>query len=190
MPAPQTGDAADRAGADPSVGAPPESVAPPRAIDARRKPEGSRWYGWQTLATDGAAVALLAIGVAAEKGPVIGVSAATFALGGPIVHLAHGRGGAAAGSLGLRVGIPVAGFFVGAAMQHCNHTSEADDLCGFEGAAIGMLAGAGIAMLLDSALLAHEDARREQPQRVARLFVSPAVSMSKSSGTVGLVGTF
>jgi hypothetical protein len=195
LPAPQTRDATDWAGAGGAFDAPRASVAPApqaaRAPDgATEKLAGSHWYGWQTLATDGAAVALLATGIATSSEGVGFFSAATFALGGPIVHLAHGRGGAAAASLGIRVGLATAGFFAGAAMEDCNHSSEGDDFCGLEGAAIGLLAGSGVAMILDTVLLAHESVRREQPQRTGVLFVSPAVSVTKSSGTVGLAGTF
>jgi hypothetical protein len=153
---------------------------------------GSRWYGWQTLMTDGVAVALLATGIEAQSGGVAALSGATFALGAPIVHLAHGRGGAAAASLGIRVGMATVGLFGGAWMESCSsHTSEDEGtVCGMQGATIGLLAGAAGAMIIDAALLAHEDVRREQPKGTAALSVSPTVSVTKSSGILGLAGAF
>jgi hypothetical protein len=197
--APQTRDGADLAGADGASDASRANIV--RAPQPTETDDGgtetaprSHWYGWQTAATDGAAVALLATGIAAESGELAGFSGATFALGGPIVHLAHGRGGAAAASLGIRVGLATSGFFAGAAMKSCPPSSseEEDDsyACGLEAAAIGMLVGAGAAMVIDTAFLTHEDIRPERPQRTAALSVSPAVSVTKSSGTVGLAGAF
>lgn len=191
VPAPQTRDRADGDEA-PQAGV----VGAPQATEAdeggTEKPLRSRWYGWQTLATDGAAVALFATGVAASSGELAAFSGAPFALGGPIVHLAHRRGGAAAASLGIRLGLATSGFFVGAAMKSCGPSSEEDTgyACGLNAAAIGVLAGAGVAMIIDTAFLAREDVRLERPQRTAALSVSPAVSVTKSSGTVGLAGAF
>src|SRR5215467_11328850 len=62
----------------------------------------TRWYGWQTLLVDGAAIGL---GVATRNA---GVFLGAYALGAPIVHVAHERFGEAAGSLGLRVVMPLA----------------------------------------------------------------------------------
>jgi hypothetical protein len=186
VPSPQTRDVAEQGGAQRSVDAAPESVRQaPRVVEARRR---SHWYGWQTLATDGVTVTLLASGIAAQRGALVAFGAATFALGGPIVHLAHGRGDAAAASLGIRVGVPFVGAFVGAVIEDCRHSDN--EGCPLEGAAIGLLAGTGAAMILDTVFLAHEDIPREQPQRTARLSVSPSVSVTKSSGTMGLTGTF
>jgi hypothetical protein len=81
------------------------------AADPAAAPAAS-WYGWQTLATNGGAAALLlgalAFGEARADGAaygLLGLSLATFALGGPIVHGVHRHGGKAAVSAGLRVGL-------------------------------------------------------------------------------------
>jgi hypothetical protein len=164
--------------------------------DGTEKPAGSHWYGWQTLTTDGAAIALLATGVATSSAGLAEFSAATFALGGPIVHLAHERGGTAAASLGIRVGLAAVGFLGGvAAARNCGSSSGQEDdngnfACVVEGAAIGLSVGVAGAMIIDAAFLAHEDVGREQPQRTAALSVSPTVSVTKSAGTVGLAGVF
>ncbi|MEP7053025.1 MAG: hypothetical protein ABJB12_21855 [Pseudomonadota bacterium] len=67
----------------------------------------SHWYGWQTLLTDGGAVALPVVTSTFRNEPATTVAlvagASVLALGAPIVHLAHGRRGASALSLGLRL---------------------------------------------------------------------------------------
>jgi hypothetical protein len=76
----------------------------------------STWYGWQTLLTDGGAIALPVIASAFQNEPATIVAlcagAGAFVLGAPIVHLAHGRRGAFALSLGLRLALPALGFAV------------------------------------------------------------------------------
>jgi len=73
------------------------------------------WYGWQTLGTDGVA-AMLASGALATGGDETfwGLSIGTFALGAPIVHVAHGRPLVALGDFVLRLGVPFVGMFLGA----------------------------------------------------------------------------
>src|SRR3954469_29359 len=72
------------------------------------------WYGWQTLATDGAGLALIVTGGAPQyRGPAavtaasIGVGA--LFLGGPLVHVAHGRWGTGVLDFGLRLTLPLVG---------------------------------------------------------------------------------
>jgi hypothetical protein len=76
----------------------------------------SHWYGWQPLLTDGGAIALPIIASTFNNEPATTVAlcagAGAFVLGAPIVHLAHGRPGAFALSLGLRLALPALGFAV------------------------------------------------------------------------------
>jgi len=62
------------------------------------------WYGWQTLLVDLGSVLTIPLG---------GVGLAGYALGAPIVHLAHGQVGRGVGSLGLRLALPLVGGAVG-----------------------------------------------------------------------------
>lgn len=197
MPAPQTLNGGESDGA--SDAAPAGIVRAPQATEARtgetEKPLHTHWYGWQTLATDGAAVAVLAAAIAASGGvgktraPAWGFSFATFALGGPMVHLAHGRGDVMAASLGIRFGLATAGYLAGTyTLNDCSSASNSDEgFCYVRGGLIGMSIGAAGAMIIDAAFLAREDVPRE---RTAALSFSPAVSVTKSSGTVGLAGAF
>jgi hypothetical protein len=76
----------------------------------------SHWYGWQTLLTDGGAIALPVLASTLGNEPATTVAlcagAGAFVLGAPIVHLAHGREGAFALSLGLRLALPALGLAV------------------------------------------------------------------------------
>lgn len=109
----------------------------------KKKKNPSGWYGWQVLITDGASIAALAVAPPA--------SVAGYALGGPIVHLAHGRLDNAAASLGTRVLLPPAFAFVAGALL--------DDRRGGDFGGLGMLAGGAVgvvsAMALDAALYAR-----------------------------------
>jgi hypothetical protein len=94
---------AGRAQADPGSGKPPAVATE------------TRWYGWQTLLTDGGAVALPVVAATSRNEPLTAVAlvagAGVFALGAPIVHLAHGRPGAFGLSLGLRLALPALAAF-------------------------------------------------------------------------------
>src|SRR5262245_27043284 len=76
--------------------------------DAVEEPKHtSSWYGWQTLSTDAAAAALVALSTAPDSltpKTILGTAGvATYILGGPIVHTAHSQWGKAGVSLLLRV---------------------------------------------------------------------------------------
>jgi hypothetical protein len=141
------------------------------------------WYGWQTLITDGAALAVLtAANTSAQQGNsaegIAALAGATFLLGGPIVHWANGQTGRGFASLGIRAGTPVAGFLI-----------LAD---GIENRSV-FRAGLGVSLLIawipgaiaiDAAVLA----RKEVP--ASRVSVAPLVAPTRGGGTFGLGGTF
>jgi len=119
-----------------------------------------RWYGWETLATDGAAllVAVTALRADDDSRSVLALSSvALYGLGGPIVHLTRDNGWQALGSLLLRGGLPVAGGAAGVALERCDNSDE-EDFCGLSGAILGGLAGVVSAMVIDSAVLGWERA--------------------------------
>src|SRR5207253_6226271 len=94
-----------------------QPAAPPPAVttNAPSKPEKpeakaeteTRWYGWQTLLSDGLAV------VATPLAPPLGVGMSF--LGAPIIHIVHLEGFNVLNSLGIRVIAPVVGGLVGLA---------------------------------------------------------------------------
>lgn len=85
----------------------PDSATPPSRLE--------RWYGWQTLTADGVAGALFLGAVADDHNTALfGFSGLTFAVGGPAIHVAHGRWGVALGSFGMRLLGPFVGAVIGA----------------------------------------------------------------------------
>lgn len=80
---------------------------PTPSPDAETKAEGptpkteSRWYGYQTLASDAAAVALFAMSAGSDSEPVSTTAGvlglATYAVAPAIIHGVHGHPGKAVG---------------------------------------------------------------------------------------------
>jgi hypothetical protein len=136
----------------PSV--PPASNQRPLESAPERSEPATRWYGWQIVPIDAVAlsviVAELALGERATPAPGI-LALGAYALGGPVVHLAHGRSSTALGSVALRLALPAIGALVGSSLENC----ENDSCTGGVPTVYGGLAGAVPAMVLDSALLAR-----------------------------------
>ncbi len=119
------------------------------------------WYGGEIMLSD-----LASIGVLVAAGNVGDSGAAeALALGGSLglasapafTHGAHGNGGAAAGSIALRLGLPAAGMYIGAAT--CDEEAHRDEFLGCLGAAAGGFMLGGIAaMVIDDFGLAWSDA--------------------------------
>ena len=149
-------------------GTPPPSSADPSTP--------THWYGYQTLATDGAALTLaipaIFLGGSGAQTPLGIGGALTYGLGAPIVHFAHGRFGQGVFDLGLRAGMPVILGFFGAMVGTSLYDPPAcrtsvDSGCGLgdgighgvalaEGAALGGMMGIGGAVAIDAAVLARE----------------------------------
>lgn len=140
----------------------------------------------QTLATDAMALslALSAAAVAGSGNDHAGealayTSLATFVLGGPIIHATHGNWGRAAGSLGLRVGTPIVGAALGAAMEDCS----GGDFCGLGGGVVGFAVGIAAAIAIDAAALARETVPKEPA-------LTPLVATGKNGTWFGVSGRF
>jgi hypothetical protein len=116
------------------------------------------------------------------------VGEATYVLGGPIVHVTHGRWGAAAGSLALRVGLPVAFALLGHELDRCSPNDDSD-LCGVTGPALGAVLGIGAAMALDSAVLAREELRTSIPPSIT-MRLSPVIAIDSKRAFLGVAGSF
>jgi hypothetical protein len=130
------------------------------------------------LILDGIALGLVVVGASGESGEVAVLGVGTYLLGPPIAHAAHGNGGRAWGSFGLRLGMPVGGALVGAG----NKDSVEGLLAGFT---LGYLG----AVVIDAAALAWE--RPPAATSVAsRALISPQVQVSQRAVSAGLSGAF
>jgi hypothetical protein len=131
-------------------------------------------------------------------GTAVALAAGSYVLAPPIIHLAHGRAGIAAASLGLRLGAPLGGGFLGAlAAGDCG-----GDFCRLGGAALGFILGMVVATTIDAAVLSYEtraldedsrnEARRAPPPRPAKaISFAPTGGPRKEGGfDVGLAATF
>lgn len=151
-----------------------EAWSPPRQRTERR------WYGHQTLLVDGASIAALF----ADPG----LGAGGLILGGPVVHTAHGHVGKALGSLGLRVGAPIAGGAAGMAFEGAASGGCSGEWGCLRGAVVGFFVGAVSAIAIDSAVLANEDVPASE--RGPSVGLKPSISIGKRDLAAGLTGWF
>jgi hypothetical protein len=140
----------------------PAAAPAPAAVQPASSPvhRVSRWYGSQTLATDGISLVLSFAAIAAndsQASSALGIaSLGTFVLGGPLVHFAHGQVGKGFGSLALRTALPLAAGFAGGQLASADCGAE---FCGIGGVLLGGLTGVVAAVAIDSAGLAYEPVR-------------------------------
>jgi len=171
----------------------PDEEEPP-AIASASPPPARVWYGWQVLATDGALVALTAGALAVEQEDLALVPLFGLFASGAVVHATHGHGLRALGSAGMRLGLPLAGGLIGAAIANCPpHNPDAWlDLCGVGETALGMASGMAIAIAIDSIWAYDEVAPTPSPARPSQHVwsLTPAMSVTQNSAGVGLVGRF
>jgi hypothetical protein len=169
-----------------------------RAEDA----QATNWYGWQTLASDGTAIALWATALAANDAvytasqrstyqTVANVAAlagfGVYAFGGPIVHARRGHVDKFGSSLLLRLGLPVAGLLGGGALgwAACGKGNQEDIPCPAVTGAIGLAAGGLAAMVIDAAVVA-----REPVTGAGARFVQPLVLPTAGGAAFALAGRF
>jgi hypothetical protein len=185
-PAPAT--AAEAAGAPLRFGTrelprAPGAASKPSAPPLADVPTRSRWYGWQTLLADGAAIeGALAISWASGESTLGAVAffAGVYALGAPAVHLVNGNPGRAAGSFGLRLAAPTIGGLVGSSMGSCERFGGcSSQVYMVSGVVLGYLS----AVVVDATVIARE--------RVPlRSRWSPTIVASEEGAVVGLHGTW
>ncbi len=146
------------------------------------------WYGWQTLTADGISTVLFITAASlasnsrnSDTGEVLAwVSLLGYELSPGVVHFAHNNPGRGFASIGIRLGMPLSGAFLGAAAASGCTTYG----CEAGGAAVGFLLGMGGAIAIDAAVLAYD--YPESRRRAAR--VLPVVSVAPGRAFVGLAG--
>jgi hypothetical protein len=142
----------------------PLAIAAAAAVALALSPSPARaeeeWYGGEVLAADAIGWALIIGGATADAWPVSALGVGGVLLGGPIIHAAHDNYGRAGISLGLRIGGPLLGLGLGAAIDKNSHSFiPAGPIIG---AFLGYVAGA----IADIALVAYED---DSPAAAPRL---------------------
>ena len=179
------------------AGEPAPSSSPSSPAASAPSPH-ERWYGYQTLLADAGALAVLVAGVAAhDRGTGQGIqiaAGAVYVVGGPLVHLAHGRAQASLGSLGLRVGVPLAGGLIGIGVAALAPDDDGDEYV--VGTALGVLGGAAGAVALDAMLVAWERDPRGAPEPAASVPTAsrngwhPSLILTAARVQLGVVGVF
>lgn len=176
---------------------------PPPSVATRAEPE-RRWYGWQIILTDAAALAPVAL--ISNGGGWGDLALGLYLGGGPVVHGAHESGAKAAGSLGLRIlgvlGGAGIGLWISAAAEHSGCESAAQSraaaACSLViGTEVGLVAGSLVASFVDVAVLAYDV--RPTGSRVTAgppaLQLTPVAGFPRDSAgrlspTFGLSGSF
>jgi hypothetical protein len=150
-----------------------------------------RWYGWQTLVTDGASLTALIVGASIESHETGGPGGGTTSLlwlgflgyeaAPAVVHAAHRNPGRAFASMGIRLGMPLAGAFLGASIASgCDR-----NLCEASGAGVGVMLGMAGAMAIDAAVFSYDDVERAPAHRAG---LRPLIAWTPHTAWVGLGG--
>lgn len=153
--------------------------------------ERRRWYGWQTLITDGVSLTALVVGASIESRETGGPGGGTTSLlwlgflgyeaAPAVVHAAHRNPGRAFASMGIRLGMPLAGAFLGASLaSDCNR-----NWCEAGGAGVGVLLGMAGAIAIDAAVFSYDDAKRGPVRRAG---LKPLIAWSPHTAWIGLGG--
>jgi hypothetical protein len=204
----ETGES-DESSSDDRPGEPDESSSDDRpgardesSSDDRPAAPRTTWYGWETLLSDASVQVLgTAAGLAADAGygsgtrqsyvtgaqVLIGAAVVVYGLGGPVVHLANGHAGKAAGSLGLRLALPVVGALAGLLLARatCQSGGEGDVPCDAIAGVFGFFGGIAAAVAIDAAVLARGPAEPATRSRLQAAFVPAG-----GGGTFVLGGRF
>jgi len=168
--------------------APDEDEDDDETGDERLGPQ-RKWYGWQTLTADGASFAMLVVAARLNSGGENRSGAQALAWFGLLgyeltpgmIHFVHKNPGRGFASMGLRLGMPLAGAFLGASVASgCSGFA-----CQEGGAGVGILLGMGAAIAIDAAVLAYDDPKKPNPHGLA---LTPLVSVTPRQAWLGIGG--
>jgi hypothetical protein len=148
------------------------------------------WYGYKLLLADAASLTLVFAGIGSDLAPLGVTGLGGVFLGGPIVHGIEGQGGRALASLGLRVGMPLAGAALATWSYNRGNdkSGECDCMGGFLATAGGLVLGMGAAMLVDAAFLGWRSEPIASDNK--SLSLVPSFGLAPGGGSVGLAGRF
>ena len=135
----------------------------------------TQWYGWQPLVADTAALGLATQGGVNLILPAVG----SYVVAAPVIHLVHGRVGAALGSLAVRIAMPV---MFG---QWLDRDCRGQEQCGPE-AVGGLVLGMAVAVMIDATALSWES----KPVKPRSTAVMPTAAVTKEGLSLGLAGVF
>lgn len=160
------------------------------AAQQRQFQPPQRWYGWQTLLSDGLAITAFITGIVvaddSHRTEDIGVGIsiggfAAFTIVPPIIHGVHGQGRNAGVSVALRLGSTA---LLTLAVLEC----ESDRRCGEGWSVVAFLAAVGypVAVIVDAAI-AYEDVPADEE---ASLRIAPWIGPVRGGAAFGLGGAF
>jgi hypothetical protein len=178
--------------------APAPVPAPVPDTDVPAERFRTHWYGYQPLLIDGGTLLLLIVSAAAQSGTGAGLTLIPYLVGGPTVHLVHGRYSTAGIDLGIRAGAPlvtgVIGFGIGALLgagaggSGSNGSFVSPELAGaLVGGVLGFFGGIVGAVGVDAGLLSRERIPMTPP---SALQWAPTVLPTRGGAHVGVAGTF
>lgn len=163
----------------------------PQLSDGDASAASVRWYGWQTLASDGASVLVLVAAVESHDSSLLApLSVVGYAIGAPGVHLYNHRPWKALGSLALRIGLPATGLAMGMSSAKCPPPTGDYGNCGEYDAIVGLGAGLLAASLIDASVLAWKREGPAETESATQLGLVPILSPDGKRGELRLVGTF
>jgi hypothetical protein len=181
------------------------AIAPAHPRVHRKQSEGeSTWYGWQTLLVDGGSLAVFAAALSVQSSQLGWFSGGTYALGPAVVHAAHGRGGAAAASIALRLGLPLVASIIGMGIGGNCEAGQGGCIGPLSSSTTGALLGAGVGMVIamgiDAAVLSYESTRDpdaddagglpDPTRRAATVSLAPSVSPVRGGAVGGVSVVF
>ncbi|HEY5926891.1 MAG TPA: hypothetical protein VIV11_34630 [Kofleriaceae bacterium] len=142
-------------------------------------------YRGATLAADGVAVGLVAVGIATETNILVLLGVSTYLVVPPLKHVTNERNARAAASVAMRVGLPLLGVLIGDSLpRDCGPTGD----CAGPPLAIYLGLGAGVvaAAALDGIFLAKGDSPPSQP----RAAWTPVARPTHGGFALGVAGQF
>jgi hypothetical protein len=140
-------------------------------------------HGYYNIAVDATAVSSVSVvaAIGGDKGTALKTFLVSYAIGGPIVHWAHGNVGIGFASLGMRVATPVVLAYIACPGDH-------DDYDCFRSSALAFLVGMSIASVLDASALAYKKTESLSAGSGFRLI--PTGTITAHGATLGIAALF